>query len=87
MAGHTFEGLTGEDLLHRLKNMSPEERALPICFSYDYGDHGHTTVTPVAQDVNLGKIRYSDYHRMPKSMEDEEGSDDYETAQEAIIIS
>jgi len=44
---------------------------LPVKFSYNYGDHWRTQVAPDIDEVELGTVKYSDYHSMDKLVENE----------------
>lgn len=37
-----------------------------VYFTYDYGDHWHTTVAKEITSVDEGAVVHSDYHRMMK---------------------
>lgn len=58
-----------QDLIDELKYMDPEAE---VHFSYNYGDHWRTQVAPTVRSVHEGFVTNSDYHRMPKVVEDEE---------------
>ena len=47
-----------------------------VHFSYNYGDHWHTTVAPTVDSVEKGVVEYSDYHQMDKIVEDEDCYDE-----------
>jgi hypothetical protein len=66
------------DLIECLEGMDPEAE---VHFQYNYGDHWRTQVAPTVDSVEMGLVRYSDYHRMPKVVEpdwDEEDADQVE---------
>jgi hypothetical protein len=44
-------------------------------FGYNYGDHWHTQVAPVAGDVQLAYVVRSDYHSMDKVMDEDKFHD------------
>lgn len=58
---------------------------LPVLFSYDYGDHEHTTVAGTISSADAGKVCYSSYHRMNKVADGEDDEED-PNAVEAVII-
>ncbi len=63
------------DLIEALQGMDPN---LEVHFQYNYGDHWRTQVAPSVGRVDMGFVKYSDYHRMDKLVEpdfDEEPED------------
>lgn len=66
--------------LKALLDQYPE--SAPVYFTYNYGDHWHTTVAQQVSSVDKGAIKYSDYHNMNK-VDDEPEND----APLAILIS
>lgn len=50
-----------------------------VHFAYNYGDHWNTEVAPEVTDVSTGKVEHSEYHSMPKTLDEdsieEEGDD------------
>ena len=63
------------ELIEELKYMDPDAE---VHFAYNYGDHWRTQVAPTVDRVDVGTVKYSEYHRMPKVVE-EEDDDDYST--------
>ena len=63
------------ELIEELKYMDPDAE---VHFAYNYGDHWRTQVAPTVDRVDVGTVKYSDYHRMPKVVESED-DDDYST--------
>jgi len=61
------------ELIEELKKM-PQD--LPVCFSYDYGDHTHTHVAPEVDAVERSQVVYSGYHEKWKLVESDEGEQD-----------
>ena len=60
-----------------------------VHFSYNYGDHWHTEVAPNVSHVDEGLVKYSEYHRMDKLMDEnemyeEEG--DFEGTRRVVVI-
>jgi hypothetical protein len=58
-----------KDLIKQLGYMNAEAE---VHFTYNYGDHWHTTVAPVVGQVYEGAVKFSEYHRMDKLVEDED---------------
>ena len=65
--------LTVQELIDELKYMDPEAY---VHFSYNYGDHWRTQVAPVVCSVEEGFVVDSDYHRMPKVVDECDMYDD-----------
>lgn len=63
------------ELIEELKMMDQDAE---VHFAYNYGDHWRTQVAPTVDRVDKGTVKYSDYHRMHKVVE-EEDDDDYST--------
>ena len=57
------------ELIEELKYMDQDAE---VHFTYNYGDHWRTQVAPEVRSVHEGFVVNSDYHRMPKVLEDEE---------------
>lgn len=70
--------MTVEELIAELQMMDPNAE---VHFAYNYGDHWRTQVAPKVDSVELGNVKYSDYHRMPKVVEYDD-DDVYETIDE-----
>ena len=58
-----------KELIEMLKM---EDQDAEVHFQYNYGDHWRTQVAPEVRSVYEGFVVNSDYHRMPKVLEDEE---------------
>ena len=72
------------DLIEELKYMPQDAE---VHFSYNYGDHWRTQVAPTVDNVFLGRVVYSDYHRMPKLVdEDDEDQDMREVPEDSVVI-
>ena len=74
-------------LIERLMDLDPNAE---VHFSYNYGDHWHTEVAPTVGSVEEGLVKYSDYHRMDKLMDEnemyeEEG--DFEGTRRVVVLS
>ena len=68
--------MTVEELINELKYMPQDAE---VHFTYNYGDHWRTQVAPTVDSVEMGLVKYSDYHRMDKVVEvdwDEEDADE-----------
>jgi len=75
--------LTAHELAHELL-AGPD---LPVHFGYDYGDHWHTTVAPTVTEFEESRVKHSDYHNMPKVLdEDDERDDEVYNAADAVIL-
>jgi len=73
-------------LIQKLQFMDQEA---DVHFSYNYGDHWHTEVAPTVGSVDEGLVKYSEYHRMDKLMDEnemyeEEG--DFEGTRRVVVI-
>ena len=75
---------TVQDLIDELSGMDPN---LEVHFSYNYGDHWRTEVAPAVRSVDVGIVKYSDYHRMPKVVEpDYDDEDETVDGKEVVLI-
>jgi len=70
------------ELIELLQDMNEEAE---VHFSYNYGDHWRTKVSPSVDEVYDGYIEYSDYHRMYKLID--EYSDDVGDARKVVVLS
>jgi len=64
------------DLIELLEGYDAD---LEVHFQYNYGDHWRTQVAPSVDSVDMGVVKYSDYHRMHKVVAidfDEEDGDE-----------
>jgi hypothetical protein len=78
--------LTVAELIEELKYMDQDAH---VHFSYNYGDHWRTEVAPVVRSVSEGFVVDSDYHRMPKVVEDaydEDTGEEDPNARRVVII-
>jgi len=62
-----------KDLIEQLGFMNENAE---VHFSYNYGDHWHTEVAPRVDSVEEGVVKYSDYHRMDKMVDDDDCYDE-----------
>jgi len=75
-----------KDLIEQLQSQNPDAE---VHFSYNYGDHWHTEVAPAVHSVGAGLVKYSDYHRMDKLMDEDdmyEDEGDYEGTRRVVVI-
>ena len=74
-------------LIERLMDLDPNAE---VHFSYNYGDYGRTEVAPNVSQLDEGLVKYSEYHRMDKLMDEnemyeEEG--DFEGTRRVVVLS
>jgi hypothetical protein len=72
-----------EDLIEELKQMPMDAE---VHFQYNYGDHWRTQVAPKVDVVEMGFVKYSDYHRMPKVVEPDYDDEDADMEGTAVVI-
>ena len=60
-------------LIERLMDLDPNAE---VHFSYNYGDHWRTEVAPKVGSVLESVVKYSEYHRMDKIVDDEDFDED-----------
>ena len=76
------------ELIELLQMENPDAE---VHFQYNYGDHWRTQVAPTVDSVEVGYVTYSDYHRMPKVVDnddfdyDEDGEPEVE-GNEVVIL-
>ena len=75
-------------LIEELQMMDQEAE---VHFAYNYGDHWRTTVAPRIDNISEGYVKFSDYHRMDKlvdeeDMFDEDTGEEKEGARRVIIL-
>ena len=73
-------------LIERLMDLDPNAE---VHFSYNYGDYGRTEVAPNVSQLDEGLVKYSEYHRMDKLMDEnemyeEEG--DFEGTRRVVVL-
>ena len=56
-------------LIEQLMDLDPNAE---VHFSYNYGDHWRTEVAPKVGSVLEGVVKYSEYHRMDKLVDEDE---------------
>ncbi len=75
------------DLIELLQEMPQDAE---VHFAYNYGDHWRTQVAPKVDEVYMGDVKYSDYHRMPKVVErdyDDEDDSTEDNQSQVVILS
>ena len=60
-----------------------EDSEAEVHFSYNYGDHWRTQVAPEVRDVQVGYVKFSDYHSMDKLVGDDDF--DYDDNGEPVV--
>ena len=76
------------ELIELLQGENPDAE---VHFSYNYGDHWRTQVAPTVDSVDVGYVTYSEYHRMPKVVDnddfdyDENGEPEIEGTEVVIL--
>ncbi len=60
-----------------------ENQDAEVHFQYNYGDHWRTQVAPSVDSVEVGNVKYSDYHRMHKVVDEEDF--DYDDEGEPVV--
>ena len=72
-------------LIEQLQDMPQDAE---VHFQYNYGDHWRTQVAPSVDSIEMGLVKYSDYHRMDKVVEpdwDDEDADQVD-GKEVVLI-
>ena len=64
-----------KDLIEILQEYDPE---MEVHTSYNYGDYWHTQVAPKVGYVEEAQTVWSEYHRMPKLVDDQDDFEDNE---------
>ena len=67
------------ELIELLQMENPEAE---VHFSYTYGDYWRTQVAPTVDSVEVGRVKFSDYHRMDKVVDEDED----EETQEVVLL-
>ena len=67
------------ELIELLQMENPEAE---VHFSYNYGDYWRTQVAPTVDSVEVGRVKFSDYHRMDKVVDEDED----EETQEVVLL-
>ena len=61
--------MTVKELIESLRDFDPN---MEVKFAYNYGDYWGTEVASNVGCIDEGQVRYSDYHRMDKVVDDED---------------
>ena len=73
-------------LIEQLEYLDPNAE---VHFSYNYGDHWNTQVAPTVDTVEEGVVKYSDYHRMDRLMDETEMHEDevdFEGVRHVVVL-
>lgn len=70
------------DLVEMLQEM---DQNAEVHFAYNYGDHWNTQVAPEVTEVLEAQIIHSDYHQMPKVIDQDD--DCIDGARTVVVIS
>ena len=74
--------MTVKELIESLEGFDPN---MEVKFAYNYGDYWKTEVASNVRDVDEGMVKYSDYHRMDKVVDDEGDEEEFYTKTVVII--
>ena len=75
-----------KDLIEQLQSMNLEAE---VHFTYCYGDHWRTQVAPTVDLVQVGLVKYSEYHSMDELMDEDdmyEEEGDFEGTRRVVVI-
>ena len=78
--------MTVQELINTLQFMDQDAQ---VHFSYNYGDHWHTEVAPAVHSAGSGLVKYSEYHRMDKLMDEDdmyEDEGDFEGTRRVVVL-
>jgi hypothetical protein len=78
--------MTVQELINSLQFLDPTAE---VHFSYNYGDHWRTHVAPSVDRVGLALVKYSEYHRMDKLLDEDdmyEDEGDYEGTRRVVVL-
>ena len=73
--------MTVKELIESLEGFDPN---MEVKFAYNFGDYWGTEVASNVTEIDEGQVRYSDYHRMDKVVDDENDEEYY--AKTVVII-
>jgi hypothetical protein len=73
--------MTVKELIESLEDFDPN---MEVKFAYNFGDYWGTEVASNVTEIDEGQVRYSDYHRMDKVVDDE-NDEEYYTKTVVII--
>jgi len=69
--------MTKLELIESLQGYDDDEE---VYFTYNYGDHWHTTVAHSIETVDMGNIQWSLYHRMNMVIDNSNDEENTETS-------
>lgn len=75
--------MTVDQLIAKLKNYGGD---MEVHFAYDYGDRPHTLVAPKVKHVQDEYVEFSEYHRMPKVIEELDGDEEDEKGTSIVVV-
>jgi len=73
-------------LIEQLMDLDPNAE---VHFSYNYGDHWRTEVAPKVGSVLEGLVKYSEYHRMDRLLDEDEMYEeegDFEGTRRVVVL-
>ena len=73
--------MTVKELIDLLQDF---DENMEVKFAYNFGDYWGTEVASNVTEIDEGQVRYSDYHRMDKVVDDE-NDEEYYTKTVVII--
>ena len=73
--------MTVKELIESLQYF---DENMEVKFAYNFGDYWGTEVASNITEIDEGQVRYSDYHRMDKVVDDENDEEYY--AKTVVII-
>lgn len=71
------------DLIELLEGYDAD---MEVHFTYNYGDHWRTQVAPKIRDVDVGFVKFSDYHRMDKVVEPDYDDEEAEMDGAEVVL-
>ena len=74
--------MTVKELIESLEGFDPN---MEVKFAYNYGDYWRTQVASNVEYVDEGQVKYSDYHRMDKVVDDDGDNEEFYTKTVVII--
>ena len=71
------------ELIELLQDENPDAE---VHFTYNYGDHWRTQVAPTVDSVEVGRVKFSDYHRMHKVAEWDYDEDEPDAEATEVVL-
>lgn len=68
-----------------IEELQLHDKDAEVHFAYNYGDYWRTTVAPRASGVELKRVVYSQYHSMPKLVDEDDTR--FDAGEEVVVIS